>query len=140
MYFIQLVVFLYQLTNEHNPMKINAILIDPTHQIVEAIEMDNSLKGFYAAIHCEHIASYGSLLNGDVATGDDAALLNGPTPLFWFGQYPLPLGGRVVITSVDDEGDCISAQSTVNDIRALIRFVPKGQNEALFMQFHAHLC
>lgn len=121
-------------------MKINAILIDPTRQIVEAIEMDNSLQGFYDAVHCEHIASYGSFINGDVATGDDAALLHGPTPLFWFGKYPLPLGGRVVITSVDDEGDCLSAQSTVNEIRALIRFVPKDQNEVLFMQFHAHLC
>jgi hypothetical protein len=121
-------------------MKINAILIDPIRQVVEPIEMDNSLKGFYQAIHCKNIASYGRLANGDVATGDDHALLQGPTPLFWFGKYPLPLAGRVVITSVDEEGDCINARSSVETVRALIRFVPEIQNEALFIEFHAHLC
>jgi len=46
----------------------------------------------------------------------------------------------VVITSVDDEGDCINARSSVEAVRALIRFVPEAQNEDLFMRFHAHLC
>jgi hypothetical protein len=120
-------------------MNINAILIDPTRQVVEPISMDNSLEGFYRAIHCETIAAYGRLVNGDVATGDDEALLSGPTPLFWFGEYPLPLGGRVVITSVDDEGDSINARSSIATVRALVRFVPEAQQEALFRQFHAHL-
>ena len=121
-------------------MKIKAILIDPTRQIVEAIEMDNSLQGFYTAIECRHIASYGRFENGDVATGDDQALLNGPVPLFWFGEYSLPLAGRVVITSVDREGDCKSARSTVEYIRPLIRFVPEAETEALFMEHHGYLC
>lgn len=121
-------------------MRIKAILIDPTRQTVEAIEMDNSLNGFLAAIQCKHISSYGSFSNGDLATGDDEALLKGPTPLFWFGRYPIPLGGRVVVTSVDDDGDCINARSLVEDVRKIIRFVPTTENKKLFYQFHRHLC
>lgn len=122
------------------PMRINAILIDPTRQVVEAIEMDASLQGFYAAIQCRCIASYGYLANGDVATGDDNALLQGPTPLFWFGQYPLPLGGRVVITHVDDEGDSIDAHSSVRYVRERVRFVPLADTEHQFAQHHGYLC
>ncbi|WP_375448501.1 hypothetical protein [uncultured Fibrella sp.] len=121
-------------------MQINAILIDPTRQVIEAIEMDSSLQGFYDAIQCRNISSYGCFQNGDVATGDDHALIKGPTPLFWFGKYPLPLGGRVVITNVDDEGECIDARSSVEYVRGIVRFVPLIETEQLFEQYHGHLC
>lgn len=121
-------------------MTIRAILIDPTRQLVEAITMDNSLQGFYKTIQCRAIASYGTLANGDAATGDDEALLNGPTPLFWFGRYPIPLGGRVIITNVDDEGDCINVRSTIDEIQGLVRFVPHSDTERLYVQFHGNLC
>lgn len=121
-------------------MQINAILIDPTRQTIEAIEMDNSLRGFYQAIHCKNIASYGALINRDIATGDDEALLHGTTPLFWFSKYPLPLGGRVVITSVDHEGDCINACSSIEYVKSLVRFVPESETEQLFEHYHGHLC
>lgn len=120
-------------------MTISAILIDPTRQLVEAITMDNSLQGFYKTIQCRTIASYGSLANGDAATGDDEALLSGPTPLFWFGRCPIPLGGRVIITNVDDEGDCVNVRSAVDEIQGLVRFVPHSDTERLYEQFHGHL-
>jgi hypothetical protein len=123
-----------------NPMIISAILIDPTRQTIESIELDNSLAGFYDTLHCETIASYGRLANGDVATGDDEALLAGPTPLFWFGRYPLPLGGRVVITHVDAEGESINPRSSVDSIKSVVRFIPEAQTESLFEQYHGHLC
>lgn len=120
-------------------MKINAILIDPTRQLVEAITMNNSLDGFYKAIHCDCIASYGSLRNGDVATGDDNALFNAPVSLFWFAECPYPLGGRVVITSVDEDGECQSAHSTVAQIRAQVRFVPEADTQTVFAYYFADL-
>lgn len=121
-------------------MIINAILIDPTRQVVEAIQMDNSLKGFYNAIQCKCISSYGVLTNGDVATGDDHALLKGPTHLFWFNRYPIPLGGRVVITGLDQEGECLSCRSSVEYIKGFVRFIPHEQTEMVFEQHHRYLC
>lgn len=108
-----------------------AIYIDSVNQTVEPVEVDGSLANYYRLIRTptnimEAVYPRG-LAEGDVLYVDEEGLFNGHKTGFRIGDYPQMLMGSGVIVGTGDEGDSIDAKSSLDRVRAAVRWRYTGR-------------
>lgn len=108
-----------------------AILIDPTKRTIEEIQIDGSLQSFYAALGCKYVDVACNLPNGDTIYVDDEGLF-APAPVDYFqiSHGYQPYAGKAIIVNTDSEGNTRAVQSTLDDIKSDIVFIPYGTVQA----------
>jgi len=114
------------------------ISIDPTRQVVEAVEINiNSLSALYAHIGCRTIDFVCRQPTGDALIVDDEALLMEPQPpAFRFGNYWYRIHGIAIVVGCDDEGNSIAPVMTVEEVHSRVRFLGNAHTEP-FMRVYS---
>lgn len=102
------------------------ILIDPFTETISEIEHSQDYKEIYRVLSHEAVKvdcfSVVSLSDTESLFVDDEGLLKDPKYFFMYDGYPQPLAGKGLILGLDQEGDSISTQFTVEDIKKKVSF------------------
>ena len=121
-------------------MKKQAIRIDPTRRVVEAITVDG-IEEMYRAMQCETFAAPYVMDNEDTLYADDEGLVNGhwgPNDFFQIDGYPEPMIGIALVLGANEEGESVDARSTVEDIRARVTFMDIAAVRAMAAAERSH--
>ncbi len=104
-----------------------AILIDAINKTVREVTLPNGLQSWYDAIGCELVTVAFNLDDYNSLLVDDEGLLKQPTCFFLYKGYVQPLAGNGLIVGVDDEGNTVSTNATVDSIIDSVRFLDRAQ-------------
>jgi hypothetical protein len=100
-----------------------AILIN-----VEAQTITETTIGHYSDIYkaigngCNTFECPAELENGDTVYADECGLYNDPKGCFIVNGWGYPLVGNCIILGTDDEGDSTDCKSTVEELKAEVKF------------------
>lgn len=108
-----------------------AIKIDVIEQTVTEINTINDWRGIAPEIGngCEYFCCPVTLENEDTIYADDEALMREIVGGFMMPNFAYPIVGNAIILGTDDEGESVDAKSTLEEIRANVRFVTKQAAE-----------
>jgi hypothetical protein len=101
------------------------ILIDPKACALTEVHLEadkDHLRQIYDLLHCDTFDCVG-LDNADTLYVDDNGIATGSPFHFIVADYPQPLVGRGLILGTNEEGESISAKTTLDDLRARITFM-----------------
>lgn len=102
-----------------------AIKINVATQTVEEVTMSKDYKEIYSLIGngCNLFCCPVEFANGDTLYADDEALLNENLEgCFVLEGFSYPICGNAIILGSDEEGESVSAKTTVDDILSQIIF------------------
>lgn len=104
-----------------------AFIIDPIAKTVERLDNDKSwpLTAIQEAIQTDAIS--GAPLNPTVRGGDrvwvdDNGFLSAGAPVFFIGEYALPLAGRGLVLGLDGAGENRGPEVSLEELRAIVQF------------------
>ena len=104
-----------------------AILIDVHTQSVTEVEHDNTLNNIYELLNCR---TFDVVMIDEVDSiyVDDEGLFVDDQLFFEYGgdAQSVRLAGNGLILGVDDEGNSISPQTTVEEVEGRVGFLPRG--------------
>jgi|TARA_R100001224_G_scaffold113524_1_gene99212 hypothetical protein len=104
-----------------------AILIDVHTQSVTEVEHDNTLDNIYDLLNCRTFDVV-RIDEVDSIYVDDEGLFVDDQLFFEYGgdAQSVRLAGNGLILGVDDEGNSISPQTTVEEVEGRVGFLPRG--------------
>jgi|TARA_R100001163_G_C5039498_1_gene177951 hypothetical protein len=104
-----------------------AILIDVHTQSVTEVEHDNTLDNIYDLLNCRTFDVV-RIDEVDSIYIDDEGLFVDDQLFFEYGgdAQSVRLAGNGLILGVDDEGNSISPQTTVEEVEGRVGFLPRG--------------
>ena len=104
-----------------------AILIDVHTQSVTEVEHDNTLDNIYELLNCRTFDVV-RIDEVDSIYVDDEGLFVDDQLFFEYGgdAQSVRLAGNGLILGVDDEGNSISPQTTVEEVEGRVGFLPRG--------------
>ena len=104
-----------------------AILIDVHTQSVTEVEHDNTLDNIYDLLDCRTFDVV-RIDEVDSIYVDDEGLFVDDQLFFEYGgdAQSVRLAGNGLILGVDDEGNSISPQTTVEEVEGRVGFLPRG--------------
>ena len=104
-----------------------AILIDVHTQSVTEVEHDNTLDNIYELLNCRTFDVV-RIDEVDSIYIDDEGLFVDDQLFFEYGgdAQSVRLAGNGLILGVDDEGNSISPQTTVEEVEGRVGFLPRG--------------
>lgn len=107
-----------------------AIKIDVASQTISEVSI-NDWREIAPAIGngCEYFSCPVVLENEDTIYVDDEGLFHEITGGFLMPNFSYPLIGNAIILGTNDEGESVDAKSTLEYIRANVRFVTKQAAE-----------
>ena len=96
-------------------------LIDPFEKTITPVYYDGDYRSIYTLIDCSTftVASCGSY---DLFV-DDEGLFREDQQFFATVDYPQPLGGKALVTGVDEEGNTIPPSITLEELEARVMWV-----------------
>lgn len=102
-----------------------AILIDVVAQIVREVELDpaDMLGSIYGALNCQMFTQATRLNGRDIVWVDDEGLLHSKVQHFFDIGAHMPLAGNGLVVGINSIGDTVDCKSTVDEIRARVRFL-----------------
>ena len=106
-------------------MLVKGLLIDPKEKTITEVQHDTAdYKEIYKLIDCEpspftivHIGD-----GRDVIFVDDEGLFKDPRYFFTIAGYPQPIAGKGLVLGGNEEGETISAEITLEDLKKVIGF------------------
>lgn len=109
------------------------ILINPFDEIIKVVVLTGNYKEIYALIECRtfdcvDIDEYNTMYI------DDEGLLKEPNR--YFSIQGRNYAGSGLIIGNNDEGESIDSTLTVEQIKDMISFLPKGYKQKPFFSFH----
>lgn len=99
-----------------------AILINPFDQTVTEVDYSGDFRDIYKLIDAQAF-DVARISRMDGIFVDDEGLLNAPTHFFEHSEYPSPLAGKGLIVGCDDEGESQSCKTTIEEVKANVRFL-----------------
>ena len=104
-----------------------AILIDVHTQSVTEVDHDNTLDNIYDLLNCRTFDVV-RIDEVDSIYIDDEGLFVDDQLFFEYGgdAQSVRLAGNGLILGVDDEGNSISPQTTVEEVEGRVGFLPRG--------------
>lgn len=111
---------------------IKAIKIDVVNKTVYQIKIKNTLQGLYDGTGADLVEIVRLLKNGDdIYIDEEGRLKEKQLGAFIFDagttEETFPLVGHGLIVGHDEEGDCINAKSTVEEIKKRVSFTSEHQ-------------
>lgn len=106
-------------------LDMRGILIDPQAFTITEVELDpnkDRLPQIYTLLRCDTFDCV-DLDNGDTLYVDDNGLATRSPFHFIVADCPQPLVGRGLVLGTNDEGESISAKTTLTDLRARTTFM-----------------
>jgi len=101
-----------------------AILIDPVARTMTEVDYDGDYKSIYRLIDVD---MFEVMQISDIESVfiDEEGLLKEPAPTHYFkiGDDGHPLSGKGLVLGVNDEGDSIATQLTIDELSTIIQFV-----------------
>lgn len=114
------------------------IKIDSLKEEVSVIEIDGSLESIYKELNCTMIEAPIVLDNEDTLYVDEEGLfVSEAKGGFMFSIYHSPLMGNGLIIGSNDEGENVDVQSTLEDIKNKVTFLPGETCEYILKRFQA---
>ena len=102
-----------------------AFLIDPQAQQITQVEYSGDYREIYEHINAQLFTTATFNNAGDTCFVDDEGLFNGDNGFFVIAGYPQPLAGRGLVLGCNDEGESTEPSITLNQLRALVDWVPR---------------
>lgn len=101
-----------------------AILIDVKNQEVREVEIEKGLRAIYDVMDVQMIETATYLPNGDCIYCDEDgfATMDANSMFFDVGAHQPFIGNGLVVGTNQNTGSTVSAKSTVEDIRKLVKF------------------
>lgn len=114
-----------------------AILIDPSNQTVEEINIGKDYREIYGVIGNDCTTFTTPILepNGDTWFADDEGLFHENIGAVIRQDWVTPIVGRIVVLGSDESGESTDVKSSVEHIRKGLRFIPKD-NPVLINYFN----
>ena len=105
-----------------------AILVHAENKTVEEVHSVLSLDEIYRLLECSCFTIAGYFDNGDVVYADDEALLKDPKHFISLGvNNGHPFAGNALIVGTSNQGETISCESIVQDIKQDVIFMDRVQ-------------
>lgn len=102
-----------------------AILINVKDRTVTEVNHSGDYKEIYKLLEIETpFAVAYERANGDGVYIDDEGLLHPAFGAFVMSEFSQPLAGHGLILGVDEVGETVDCESTVDEIRRIVKFVP----------------
>ena len=98
------------------------ILINPFDQTVTEVDYSGDFRDIYKLIDAQCF-DCARISRNDGIFVDDEGLLNGTTHFFEHSEYPNPLAGKGLIVGCDEEGESQSCKTTIEEVKANVRFL-----------------
>lgn len=102
-----------------------AILIDPYTQTIEAIEYSGDWRDIKTLLGCELFTTVYTEM-ADTIYVDDEGLYVENQRFFKLKGYPQPLAGRGLVLGTTDDGDSTDCVMSLEDIQDIVEFCPEG--------------
>jgi hypothetical protein len=104
-----------------------AFLIDPAAKTVETLHNEQGwpLKAIQQAIDTDAISGAPlspTVRGGDRAWVDDNGFLSAGTPVFFVGEYAMPLAGKALVLGLDQAGGNRGPEISLDELRAAVHF------------------
>ncbi len=101
-----------------------AILIDVKNKEVREVEIEKGLRAIYDVMDVQMIETATYLPNGDcIYCDEDGFATMGANSMFFdVGAHQQFIGNGLVVGTNQNTGSTVSAKSTVEDIRKLVKF------------------
>lgn len=107
-----------------------AILIDSYNKTVRELDLDDNIKmlfQWYEHIQC-HTVTVGCDLNDhDSIIVDDEGLLKPCDHFFYYEGAHQPFAGNGLVVGVDEEGDTVGCNITLEEVEAKVRFLSREE-------------
>ena len=105
-----------------------AILINPEKKEVTEVEYSGDYQDIYKLIDCKTFDVVRTSVSNDGIYVDDEGLFVDDQLFFEYGgdAQSVRLAGNGLILGVDDEGNSISPQTTVEEVEGRVGFLPRG--------------
>lgn len=106
-----------------------AILIDPFTQTIEAVDYSGDYKDIYSLLECDLFTTVYRVVvtaMADTLYVDDEGLYVEDQKFFKLKGYPQPLAGRGLVLGSTDDGDSTDCVSTVEDIQDIVEWCADG--------------
>lgn len=107
-----------------------AILINPTLKTVEEVEVKPSpdtLHHWYELLGVDLVTVGLYLDDHDSIIVDDEGLLKSPEQFFFYKGGHQPFAGNGLVVGVDEEGESVSANITLQEVRNNVMFMDKPE-------------
>lgn len=102
-----------------------AILIDPFTQTIEAVDYSGKYEDIYTLLGCDLFTTVYTEM-ADTIYVDDEGLYVKDQKFFKLKGYPQPLAGRGLVLGSTDDGDSTDCVSTVEDIQDIVEWCADG--------------
>lgn len=102
-----------------------AILIDPFTETIEAVDYSGDYKDIYALLGCDLFTTVYTEM-ADTIYVDDEGLYVEDQRYFKLKGYPQPLAGRGLVLGSTDDGDSTDCVSSLQDIQDIVEWCPEG--------------
>lgn len=106
-------------------MTMQAILIDPFTETIEAVDYSGDYKDIYALLGCALFTTVYTEM-ADTIYVDDEGLYVEDQRYFKLKGYPQPLAGRGLVLGSTDDGDSTDCVSSLQDIQDIVEWCPEG--------------
>ena len=110
------------------------ILINPHDETIKEVVYTGDFREIYDLVDCRTFDCV-SLDNEDDMYIDDEGLLVNNQRFFSIrgGNY----GGKALLLSHDDEGESTATTLTLQEVEDMVKWLPEGHKEELYMEFIA---
>lgn len=100
-----------------------AIFIDAENREVTEVEIENSLKAYYALLDCDMIEAATYLPNEDCIYVDEEGLYSGKDSFFTIEGGHQPFIGSGLVVGTSEDGETVSASTTLEEVKAKVKFL-----------------
>ena len=112
-----------------------AILIDPYAQEIVEVEYSGDYNDIYKFLQCDLFTTVYMPDTMDSIYVDDEGLYVENQRYFKFADYPQPLAGMGLVLGCNDEGDSVSCESTLEQVKAQVEWCDEGTEVEPMMAF-----
>ena len=112
-----------------------AILIDPYAQEIVEVEYSGDYNDIYKFLQCDLFTTVYMPDTTDSIYVDDEGLYVENQRFFKFAGYPQPLAGMGLVLGCNDEGDSVSCESTLEQVKAQVEWCEEGTSVEPMLTF-----
>jgi len=113
------------------------ILIDPFAQEIVEVDYSGDWRDIKKFLQCDLFTTVYMPDTTDSIFVDDEGLYVENQRYFKFASYPQPLAGMGLVLGCNDEGDSVSCESTLEQVKAMVEWCDEGTSVEPMMTFIA---